>query len=209
MNKKGILWLVILASLILGLSGLLIYRLFFFDHFNEPAKKTKVVDRIINYNYYLEDRDSKLYKTKFNELKALLKSDDFDYEQYGSLLTELYIIDFYSLDNKLNKYDVGGLDFILESDQESFKKKAMATYYKNVKDNTYDNRKQKLPQVTKVNIINVEDTVYKKTNEGYLIDVSWEYDSNYDASNHANITLVKEKQKLVIAKIETIDSETE
>ena len=207
MNKKSVIWLVFFGILIVGLSSLLVYRLFFFEKLHNATKVVKVVDRISDYDYKLEDRDSKLYKTYFNELKELLSKNNVDEEKYADLLTKLFIIDFYTLDNKNNKYDVGGQEFVRESDIESFKNFAMSSYYKNVKDNTYGNRKQNLPTVTSVNIINIEDTVYNKKEEGYLIDVSWKYDGNYDASNHVNITLVKEDKKLVIAKVETIEKD--
>lgn len=205
MSKKGIIWLITLAALIIGLSGLLVYRMFFYQRFLHEPKTIKVIDKIDDYGYKLEDRDSKLYASKFKELKILLDKKEVDEEEYTKLLTTLFVIDFYSLDNKNNKYDVGGLEFVDEVDQLTFKNFAMATYYKNVKDNTYGTRKQKLPNVTSVDIINIEDTVFNKKEEGYLVDVSWSYDSNYDASNHANITLVKDGKKLLIVKVETIN----
>ena len=57
--------------------------------------------------------------------------------------------------------------------------------------------------------INVEDTSYKGDDDSYLVDVTWSYDSNYNASNHANITLVKDNNKLIIVKVETIDENTD
>ena len=209
MSKRGILFLVGIGIIILGLSGLLVYRLFFYQTFFKKTKEVKIVDKIKKYDYVLENRDTKLYETNFKELKSVLSSSEIDYEAYASLLTKLYIIDFYTLDNKISKYDVGGLDFIKESDQTNYKSMAMNTYYKNVKDNSNNKRSQKLPIVNKVEIINIEDTVYNKKDEGYLIDVSWEYDKKYNASNHANVTLVKEDNKLYLVKIETIKEDAE
>ncbi|MBO4245872.1 MAG: hypothetical protein J5892_03965 [Bacilli bacterium] len=209
MSKRGILFLIGIGIVILGLSGLLVYRLFFYQTFFKTKKEVKMVDKIKDYNYVLEDRDSKLYKTNFKELKNVLSKSDIDYEAYATLLTKLYIIDFYTLDNKISKYDVGGLDFIKESDQTNYKSMAMNTYYKNVKDNSNNKRSQKLPIVNNVKVINIEDTIYNKKDEGYLIDVFWEYDKTYNAANHANVTLVKEDNKLYLVKIETIKEDTE
>ena len=207
MNKKSIIWLIIFGLLIVGLSGLLVYRLFFYEKVHNAPKNVKVIDRIEGYDYKLEDRDSKLYKTNYNELKELLKKDSVDEEAYAKLITTLFVIDFYSLNNKNNKYDVGGVDFIANEDSITFKNFAMATHYKNIKDDSNGNRKQKLPEVTSVNIINIEDTVLNKKEEGYLIDVSWKYDDEYEASDHANITLAKEDNKLIIVKVETIEKD--
>ena len=208
MSKKGIIWLVALGTVIIGLSGLLVYRIFFYHKDLREPKIITVLDTIEDYDYKLEDRDSKLYESNFKELKTLLSKKEVNDEEYARLLINLFVIDFYTLDNKNNKYDVGGMEFISKDDYFAFKNYAMATYYKNVKDNTYGTRKQKLPNVTSVNIINIEDTVYNKKYDGYLVDVSWAYDSNYDASNHANITLIKEDKKLIITKLETLDNDT-
>ena len=205
MSKKGITFVIILAVLIIGLSGLLVYRMFFYQKANNKPKEVKILDTISDYNYVLEDRDSKLYKTNFNKLKTVLSKKEVNEKEYARLLTTLFVIDFYSLDNKISKYDVGSLEFIAEDDITVFKHYAMTSHYKNVKDNSYGTRKQKLPKVESVNIINIEDTVYKDNEDSYLIDVSWLYDSDYDASNHANITLVKEDNKLIIVKVETIE----
>ena len=209
MNKKSLAFIILLAVLIIGLSGLLVYRIFFFQKDLREPKTVKIVDTIKDYNYKLEDRDSKLYKTTFNELKTLLSKKEVNEKEYARLLTKLFIIDFYTLDNKNNKYDVGGLEFIDELDQLTFKNYAMASHYKNVKDNTYGTRKQKLPVVMSVDVINVEDTSYKGDDDSYLVDAAWSYDSNYNASNHANITLVKDNNKLIIVKVETIDENTD
>ena len=102
MNKKSVIWLVFFGLLIVGLSSLLVYRLFFFEKLHNATKVVKVVDRISDYDYKLEDRDSKLYKTYFNELKELLSKNNVDEEKYADLLTKLFIIDFYTLDNFKN-----------------------------------------------------------------------------------------------------------
>ncbi len=206
MNKKSWASLGILSVLILALSALLVYRLFFYNMFR-PTVEIKVIDKIDGYSYKLEDRDTSLYETEFNELKKILKTKDYDEEAYAKSLVKLFVIDFYTLDNKLNKYDVGGLDFIKEDDQDTFKSKAMDSYYKNVLDNTYDNRKTKYPIVTKVSVDNIENTPFKinnKSNDAFLLDVTWEYDKTYEASKHAMITVLIEENLLSIVNIETI-----
>ena len=158
MNKKVLAFVIVLGALIIGLSGLLVYRMFFYQQKLHEPKAIKIVDTIKDYDYKLEDRDSELYITTFNELKTLLSKKEVNEKEYAKLLTKLFIIDFYTLDNKNNKYDVGGLEFIDAADLVTFKNYAMASHYKNVKDNTYGSRKQKLPVVMSVDVINVEDT---------------------------------------------------
>lgn len=203
MNKKGVISLVIIGIFILGLSAVLVNRLFF--NINDDVKKIAVLEEIKNYGYVLEDRDSKLYKEEYYKLKNNLTGDSVDYLEYANSLTKLYVIDFYTLDNKLNKYDVGSLDFVLDSDKDNFKNKAMDTYYHNVKDNTYGNRKQNLPNVTEVNITDVEDIQYKlddKSYDGYLMHVKFNYNINIDINTDLLITLVNKDNHLYVVKVE-------
>lgn len=203
MNKKGVISLVIIGIFILGLSAVLVNRLFF--NINDDVKKIAVLEEIKNYGYVLEDRDSKLYKEEYYKLKNNLTGDSVDYLEYANSLTKLYVIDFYTLDNKLNKYDVGSLDFVLDSDKDNFKNIAMDTYYHNVKDNTYGNRKQNLPNVTEVNIIDVEDIQYKlddKSYDGYLMHVKFNYNINIDINTDLLITLVNKDNHLYVVKVE-------
>lgn len=204
MNKKGIISLVIIGIVILGLSALLVNRLFFNN--NDDIQKIEVLEEIKDYGYVLEDRDSKLYEEEYKKLKDNLTSDSIDYLEYANSLTKLYVIDFYTLDNKLNKYDVGSLDFILDSDKDVFKNKAMDTYYHNVKDNTFGNRKQNLPSVIGVNISDVEDIKYKLDNisyDGYLMHVDFKYSIDIDASTNVLITLINKDNHLYVVKVET------
>ena len=123
--RTGILVLLFLVLVI----GLTFFCSKFVFNVGKKQKFTVVVDNIKNYNYTLDERDSKLMKDKFNELKKLLKSKNVDYQKYSELLAELYIIDLYSIDNKVNKYDVPCLEYIYESQIDKFKSMIKGEFY--------------------------------------------------------------------------------
>lgn len=166
-------------------------------------KPTEIVElaKIPGYNYALEDRDTELYKKNFDELKEVLTSKEIDYNKYAELMTKLYIIDLYTLSNKMNHYDVGGSDFVLDTSKEDFEARVKDSLYKYVEDNSYGKRNQELPEVSSIEIVNTEAVSVKKntgTYEGYKLRVKWDYvkDLNYD--NKADITIIKLEDKLYI-----------
>ena len=162
-KKKKIIIIVSIVVVILIIIGVIAWFLLKKDETNEmPVNTIEVLDSINGYDYKLEDRDTELYKEKFLELKSVLESDVIDYESYAKLLAELYVIDLYTIDNKVSKYDVGSLEFIYPEDQEEFKNKVIDTIYKLVEDNATNKRKQELPEVMKTEVKELENTTYQK-----------------------------------------------
>ena len=129
----------------------------------KPDKQENV--KIQGYDYQLEDRDTKLYQDKFLELKQILEQEQIDKQEYAKLVSELYLIDLYTIDNKTSKYDVGSLEFICQEDQEEFKNKVMDTIYKLVEDNSTNTRKQNLPIVKNTEVVDIKEIEYKKQEE--------------------------------------------
>ncbi|MCI9281233.1 MAG: hypothetical protein HFI49_03125, partial [Bacilli bacterium] len=124
--------LIILVSII-GLSKLFLKK----DKESKPKIETKIISNIEKYGYTLDDRDTKYMKETFKELESVLNAEEINEEEYAKILSKLFIIDFYTLSNKINKYDVGSLEYILNDKQEMFKNKAMDTIYSDIYDNTY------------------------------------------------------------------------
>ena len=48
----------------------------------------------------------------FKELKEILNKDKVDEEEYVKKISEMFIYDFYSLNYKVAKTDIGGTDFV-------------------------------------------------------------------------------------------------
>ena len=145
----------------------------------------------------------------FRELKDILGETPVDKEKYAKKITEMFIFDFYSLEDKTLKTDVGGVDFIHPDILTNFLENAENTYYKYVESDLYGKRKQKLPTVDKVKVNNVEQKAYKYNDitdeEAYYINATWTYSSSTysDYQKEANLVLVHNDKKLYI--VESID----
>jgi len=153
-----------------------------------PVNEVKVTNVIDKYGYTLEDRDTDLFKEKFDNLKELLELESYDKEEYIKLVSELFIIDFYTIDNKISRYDVGGLEYVYNEAISSFKSVAENSIYKKVENNLDDTRTQSLPVVSQIAVDTIEKTNYimpdESTREGYTVKLHWSYvtDLGYDTS---------------------------
>jgi len=162
-----------------------------------------VVDNIKGYNYTLDERDSKLMRTKFKELKKVLDKKDIDYKEYSSLLSQLFIIDLYDIDRKVNKYDIPCLEYIYNDEVDKFKKLIKYDFYSKLEDNSDGNRKQELPSIKSIEVESIEETSTKVNGvpyKGYLVKLSWEYEKDLGYDSKALITTVVDNDKVYIVK---------
>lgn len=173
------------------------------------GKKTinvEVVDKIDNYNYTLNSNATDYYKGLFNELSNLLKNGDFDEKSYAELVSKLFITDVYTLDNKLNKNDIGGTEYVYSNFKDDFNMIAQSTIYKNIKNNMYNDRVQDLPIVKEViiNSIDNDDFEYEKNlfENAYYVDVSVNYESDLGYPTNISLVIIKNNDKLEVAKME-------
>lgn len=208
--KKGVKrFLILLLLLIIVGAGVFCY----FKFFNKKSvvKKVKVVDKIDKYGYNLKESKNDAYKEEFKNLKTILNEDEVNYEDYAKSISKLFIIDFYSLDDKLAKTDVGGVEFVYKDEQADFLEKAENTYYKYVESNVYGNREQSLPIVSSVTVESIETTEYEiesskfDDNEAFKVTVTWTYkeSSGEGYQNSATLILVHEDEiKLSIVELE-------
>ncbi|MBQ6840694.1 MAG: hypothetical protein IJO63_01070 [Bacilli bacterium] len=168
---------------------------------NIGKSSSKVVDEIASYGYTLDNRDTELMQDVFNKLKKELNEEDVNYEKYAEYLSELFIIDLYTLDNKLNKYDVGGAEYIYPDHKANFKLKVGDTLYRYLEDES--DRKQKLPEVSEITVNEIEETTFKYQEneyEAYNIVVDWKYKNDLGYDTSAKVVLFKVEDKLFIAE---------
>lgn len=171
---------------------------------NEVTENNPVsIDAIEQYGYTLENRDTALYKSIFEELKSCLNKSEVDDEEYAKLVAKLYAVDLYTINNKVTKYDVGGVDFVYPEIKENYELNVRDTIYKYVEDDSYNSREQELPEVKTVSIDDMIKTTYTLNEEkidAYLIKMSLEYvkDLGYDA--HLELTLIKYDNKYYVVK---------
>lgn len=189
--------------IILSLIGVFGYLKFFNK---EDDNEVKVVKKIDNYNYNLKENETKLYSDNFDELEKLLKSDEINYESYAKSVAKLFIIDFYTLTNKLSKNDIGGTEFIKESMRDNFIEEARSTFYKYLEVKS-DKRTQKLPEVSNIKEVTVEPTEFKYSDKtidknAYKVTISWEYIEDLGYENEAKMIIVKENNKLYIVEMD-------
>ena len=92
----------------------------------EPAK---IVDQLKDYGYTLNDNATSYYKSLFQELKKNLESESKDEEAYAKLVAQLFITDFFTLENKVSKNDIGGMQFIYDTAFDTLEKMAREWIY--------------------------------------------------------------------------------
>lgn len=217
-NKKK-MFLIVFFIVIVGAISCFVYFKYFKEN-NKIEEKSKVVDSIKKYGYTVSDTDTKLFKTKFKELKRILSSSNIDNKKYSELVAELFVIDFFSLDNKITKNDIGGVEFVYENYKATFVDKARDEFYKYVKNNLNDNRKQELPIISTIKVESsescevseeLEKEEFENIDEAYKIKLSWTYEKDLGYQKEATLIVVKDGEfKFSVAKLsneETIDEE--
>ena len=203
MKKKYKILLTLLAIIIVILIGLCINKLLL----NKPKEEKNitnvatVTNKIEGYNYTLDDRDTELFETIFQDLKKNLEGNKMDEEQYAKNLAELFVIDLYTLNNKVSKYDIGGLEYMYEGTLNSFRSKALDAIYKTVEDDSYKTRTQELPIVKSIESSTPKKVNYQmegQTQSGYEINVKWTYEKDLGYDTSGTIIMIKEENKLSI-----------
>lgn len=168
-----------------------------------PNKKTNMSpDDTIKFGYTSYKRDTKLYKDTFDSLGKVLDKEPIDYEEYAKYLSELFIIDFYTLDNKNDKNDIGGIQFIYDDLKDYFILNASDTVYKYIKNITSSKNRQ-LPVVSKINVSDISENTYKIENteySSYIVTLDWSYEKDYGYETSTKITLIKKDNKLFIVE---------
>lgn len=206
-KKKKRIIIVFVLLVLFTIGGFFFYRTKNSKKNNQNQNVIEVLDKIKKYDYQLEDRDTEVYKETFLKLKDVLeKSETIDYKLYAEYLSKLFLIDLYTIQNKISKYDVGSLDFIYPNEKEKFKNKVMDTLYKLVEDNSSNTRKQELPMVLKVDTNTIQNTQYQKGEtslEGYLVKATITYQKDLGYDKKVVLTLIKEDDKLYVVKLAT------
>lgn len=204
LKKKVKILLISLIVLIIGVLGVVAYKKLFTK---EEVKETKIISSIKNYDYHLKDNKSKKYQSYFKELNKILTEKEIDEEKYVSKISEMFIVDFFSLNDRNAKTDVGGVDFVHPDVLENFLQNAENTYYKNLESNIYGNRKQQLPTVDSITIESVENTTYTYNNQedsnAYLVKISWTYTENKydDYQQKASMIFIHLENKLYLVEL--------
>ena len=120
MKKKSdiatIIMFILIGILLFGFIGYKVKNDFFTK--SETHKKLLSLDL---YGYTLSESDTELYKDNFKTLEVVLNENPINYSDYAKSISKLFIIDVFTLNNKLSSTDIGGLEFIHKDLEENFK----------------------------------------------------------------------------------------
>lgn len=196
-RKKRVLSVVLVIGCLLG---------FFYFKTRDRLQVVTVVGEIDDYNYTLESNATRIYKKYYKELESELEDNKIDEENYASLIAKLFVIDYYTLNNKITNKNIGGIQFIHSNVKDSFISSASSTVYKYIKNDLYGNRKQKLPEVNHVSIEEIEEIQYKnkeyQDNQAYHVVLTVGYVKDYDYPKKVDLKIIHEGNKLVIIEID-------
>lgn len=197
-DRKIILLFIVVGILLFGFLGYRVNK----DFLSKNSSK-KQIDSIEYYGYTLTKNDTDIYKSTFKELSKTLNEKPIDNTEYAKLISKLFIIDLYTLDNKLSSTDIGGLEFLHKDLRENFKENMGASLYKYVESNIDGKRTQELPVVKDVTISDVFETKYtynKNEYPAYLVTANWTYEKDLGYQTSTKLTVINDKDILYIVK---------
>ena len=201
-NVKRVLILIILLILIIVGIVLTVNKL---TNKDTKTKEVKEVASIEAYGYTLKGNATGYYKELFKELEKTLNKKEVDEEKYAELVAKMFVADFFNLDNKISKNDVGGKEFVYSNYQTDFEKFAMDSMYKSVENDVYGERNQELPIVTKVEVTKVKNESFtygeNTDDEAYIFNFKIEYKNNLEYQTEGSLTLIHNGNKIEVAKM--------
>ena len=163
-----------------------------------PSKKNKDEGiENINNKYILYKRDSNLYKENFEKLRTILETSPVDNKEYAETIVKLFVIDFYTLDNKDENTDIGGLQYVHSNLKDNLVLNASSTMYKYIKTT------KELPKVKSITSIDTKGTTYKisdKDYSAYAITINWEYDKDLGYEKPGTFIVVNDNGDLSIVE---------
>lgn len=200
LNKQKLL---ILMSIILVLILIVVFYLNSKKSDNDDKQTSNVIDTVSGYT--LDDNETAYYKNLFNQLKGELNKTEIDEEKYATLISQLFISDFLTLSNKINKNDIGGIQFIYKDYRKNFEKSAKESIYHTVESNIYGDRKQELPTVHSIEVVKVTSKSYnylnKNDDNAYYISLQVTYEKDLGYQKNVNLILVHNNELLEIVKM--------
>lgn len=202
-KKVRIILAIAIILIVLGVG----YVLFFHKRGTGGRQETKL-NEIKEYGYVLTSGKSKEYKDLFSKLKTTLEKDPVDEEEYVSLISQMFVLDFFTLNDKIAKTDVGGVEFVIETVREDFLEKAMDSYYKYVENNLNGKRTQELPTVQTMKVEKVGQDRFDYGNatddSAYYVTISWDYDKGKGYQTDAELIFVHDGKKLVLVELNEV-----
>ncbi len=206
MSKKKdltiIIIFIVIGVLIFGFLGYKI-KTDFKTEKKEEVVKEKTLRNLELYGYTLSENDTELYKSVFKDLEAALNEEPINYQDYAKLASELFIIDVYTLNNKISSTDIGGNEFLHKDLKSNFNENMGLSLYRNIQSNIDGKREQQLPEVSKIEATDVTEGKYNYDGvdyDAYTVTLNWEYVVDMGYQNSMKVTLIKENDLLYVVK---------
>ena len=184
---KGLL----LASVIFLIAFVILYIYGYLQR--DKTEITNVVnalDNIDKYNYVLNDNVTTYYKDEFQKLKSIE-----DEQEIAEQVAKLFVIDLYSINYKVNKYEVTSAQYFYSDKRDMHRQKVLDNFYNFVEDNSYGDRKQELPEVSNVEVKENKKSTYKLGDtkvDSYVVTLKITYVKDLGYDDNLEITLVKD-----------------
>ena len=196
---KGIVLIIVLFAI----AGLVLYGYgYIMRSKNEVVNSTTVADTIEKYGYTLNDNVTEYYKKEFDELKKIDNDKD-----VATQVAKLFVIDLYSINYKINKYEITSMQYFYSDKREMHRQKVLDTIYKYVEDNSYDDRNQELPEVKEVIVKEEKEDKYKMGEEkkdAYVVTLGISYVKDMGYDKLAEVTLVKDGNNFSVVSYDSM-----
>lgn len=186
----GIILLVLLITIV-------IYIVLVLKPKNDKSKFLDEKEKI-KYGYILYERDTKIYRDVFNELKLELNNASIDYEKYAEYISKLFIIDLYTLNNKVSKDDVGGIQFVMNDIKDNYLLNVSDTMYKYINEDGIE-----LPEVSSIELLDINSYKYSINNkeyDGYEVNLKWDYKKDLGYDSEGIVYVIKDEDELFIVE---------
>lgn len=203
--KFGRIFILLLIICLLAYLGILAYEKM--NVKEVKTKKVKNISTIKEYDYSLKENASPYFKKLYKKLDSVLSKDDVDEEEYMNLVCQMFVSDFFNLDNKISKNDVGGVQFVFKDYQNDFEKYAMDSIYKSVESNVYGNRRQNLPIVEEAECSKVKNDSFKYGDSvdenAYVLNFDIKYKEDLGYQSEGSMIIIHSGKKLEVASMST------
>ena len=161
-----------------------------------PVNVASVKDSIDKYGYTLNDNATAYYQQEFDSLKAMANDSSKTDEDIATQVAKLFVIDLFSINYKVNKYEVTSAQYFYSDKQDMHKQKVIDKLYNLVEDNAYDDRQQKLPEVTNVTVNSTTKGTYNMSDtkkvDSYVVDLNITYKEDLGYDTESLVTMVKD-----------------
>lgn len=197
-NYKNVFILIVVLAIVIA-------TIVFLTKDKVEIVEVKPSDNFSTYNYIEENDKTEYYNELFEMLKIELNNTEVNNNLYVSIVSQLFLTDFFSLDDKTSKNDIGGTQFVYTDFQTDFEYYAKESIYKNLENIIFNERTQDLPVVNNVEVVSIQTSSYTfneiEYSNSYSVDLKISYEEDLDYQTLASLVLINNNGKYEIVKM--------